>query len=568
MQPILHVTICALNSKYIHSSLAPWNLLARIETYCHPGIIAEVIEGTINEDLESVAKRILASRPQVIGFSCYIWNIEATKQLVRLVKEGLPEAVIVLGGPEVSYNAADILQEEPLVQYVVAGEGEEPLAMLLNCLYHGANTQYITGVNCRTADGLITAPPYVTGNEPPSPYKEQYLHALKGRIAYLETSRGCPYSCAFCLSGFSQVRYFNLERAKKELLLLANSGTQTVKLVDRTFNANRARAMELISFILGEYGVGIPKGVCFHFEIAGDILDEATISLLAAAPVGLIQVEIGMQSFNAETLQAINRRTNVERLQQNIRQIIANGNIHVHLDLIAGLPYEDLSSFAASFNIAYDLQPNMLQLGFLKLLHGSQMRVEPEKYPCRFAEGAPYEVLETPWLAPVELRYLKGTEDALERLYNSRRFRRTLAYLLEQLSLTPFELFGRFGEYLSAKGTDRMALNDFISLVLEYFSVQPGIDKMTLRDKLVCDYLATNSSGRLPAVLQVKDPALKAAKKQLARDDSVLPQQQCRRGIALLYSEPAVVFAYYQDQNPITGEYPLTKVAKETFGLS
>ncbi|KAF1085316.1 coproporphyrinogen III oxidase [Sporotomaculum syntrophicum] len=567
MKPILWVALCTLNSKYIHSSLAPWYLLSGIENYCKPGIIAEVIEGTINEDLESVARRILANRPQVIGFSCYIWNIEATKQLVRLVKDKLPEAVIVLGGPEVSYNAADILQEEPLVQYVVSGEGEEPLAMLLNCLYHNAVTRHIPGVNSRAGDELISATPYVTANDPPSPYTEKYFNALKSRIAYLETSRGCPYSCAFCLSGFGQVRYFSLERAKKELLMLANSGTQTVKLVDRTFNANRSRAVELISFILEHYGNRIPEGVCFHFEIAGDILDEAILGLLAAAPAGLFQVEIGMQSFNEKTLTAIRRKTNVERLKNNIRQIVANGNIHVHLDLIAGLPHEDLSSFAASFNTAYDLKPNMLQLGFLKLLHGSQMREEPENYPCRFNKRAPYEVLETPWLSHEELRYLKRTEDALERLYNSGRFRRTLAYLLERLNIKPFELFAQFGEYLAAKGADRISLNDFIALVLVYFSSQPGIDKTALRDMLVCDYLATNSSGRLPVVLQVKDPALKATKQQLKRVDATFPQHRGRRGIALLYAEPSIVYAYYQDPNPVTGEYPLIKIAKEALGL-
>lgn len=561
MKQILHVAICVLNSKYIHSSLAPWSLLAGIETYCDQGIVAEVIEGTINEDLNNIVQRILAKRPQVIGFSCYIWNIDATKQLVRLVKKAIPNAVIVLGGPEVSYNAADILREEPLVQYVVSGEGETPFALLLNSIYHGENTHHIPGVSYWMGKQLISARQNITGNDPPSPYKEKYFNALKGRIAYLETSRGCPYSCAFCLSGFGKVRYFNLERAKKELLMLANSGTQTVKLVDRTFNAHRERAVELFRFIIQNYAAGIPEGVRFHFEIAGDILDEATISLLATAPAGLIQMEIGLQSFNPETLAAINRKTNVERLKNNIREIVVNGNIHVHLDLIAGLPYENLRSFAESFNTAYDLRPNMLQLGFLKLLHGSLIRVAPEKYPCRYDCRAPYEVTETPWLSSAELHYLKRTEDALQRLFNSGRFRRTLDYLLKQMSIKPFALFGHFGEYLSLKDTNRISLNDFVALVFEHFGAQPGINKMTLRDMLVCDYLATNSSGRLPPVLQVKDPALRRAKKQFERDSSAIPHKG-RRGMALLYSEPCVVYAYYQDKNPVTGEYPLSKMIR------
>lgn len=567
MGQILNAAICVLNSKYIHSSLAPWSLLAGIETYCDQGIIAEVTEGTINEDLDSIVQRILAKRPQVIGFSCYIWNIDATKQLVRLVKGAIPNAVIVLGGPEVSYNAADILREEPLVQYVVSGEGENPFALLLNAIYHGEDTHNIPGVSCWMGKKLMSARQYINDNDPPSPYTEKYFNALKGRIAYLETSRGCPYSCAFCLSGFGNVRYFDLERAKKELLMLANSGTQTVKLVDRTFNANRDRAVELFRFIIKNYGSGIPEGVCFHFEIAGDILDEDTISLLATAPAGLIQLEIGLQSFNTETLAAINRKTNVERLKNNIRKIVANGNIHVHVDLIAGLPHENLRSFAESFNTAYDLRPNMLQLGFLKLLYGSLMRVAPEKYPCQYACRAPYEVTETPWLSSEELQYLKHMEDALQRLSNSGRFRRTLDYLLEQIRIKPFELFGRFGEYLTAKDTNGISLNDFIALVFEYFGDQSGINKMTLRDMLVCDYLATNSSGRLPPVLQVNDPALKCAKKKFKRDRSAITQNKGRRGMALLYSEPCVVYAYYQDKNPITSEYPLSKVNKDTLDL-
>ncbi|MDD3654023.1 MAG: DUF4080 domain-containing protein [Desulfotomaculaceae bacterium] len=560
MKQILHVAICVLNSKYIHSSLSPWCLLAGIEAYCEKGIIAEVIEGTINENPDNILQRILAKSPQVIGFSCYIWNIDATKILIRLVKGAMPNAVIVLGGPEVSYNAADILKEEPLVQCVVSGEGEAPFALLLNCLYHGEHTHNIAGISYRVGGQLMLSRPNTTFNDPPSPYTEKYFNALKGRIAYLETSRGCPYSCAFCLSGFGKVRYFNLERAKKELLMLANSGAQTVKLVDRTFNANRARAVELFNFIIKNYGAGIPEGVCFHFEIAGDLLDEAAISLLAAAPAGLIQMEIGLQSFNPETLAAINRKTNIEQLKNNIRKIVANGNIHVHLDLIAGLPCEDLRSFAKSFNTAYDLRPNMLQLGFLKLLHGSKMRVAREKYPCRYECRAPYEVIETPWLSTEDLLYLKHTEDALQRLYNSRRFRRTLDYLLEQLRIKPFELFGHFGEYLASKNINRISLNDFIALVYKHFGSRSGIDRITLRDMLVCDYLATNSSGRLPPVLQVKDPALKRAKKQFERDSFATSRGKGRRAMALLYSEPCMVYAYYQDKNPVTGEYPLSKI--------
>jgi len=556
MEKRLNAVICVLNSQYIHSALSPWCLLAGVEAYCAEGITAEVVEGTVNEKLNDDLPRILAAKPEVVAFSCYIWNIGATKQLIRLVKNELPEAVIVLGGPEVSYNAADILREESLVDYVISGEGEKPFAYLLNALYRGESINDIPGLSFRSGEIIVQGPPSVSTDDPPSPYSEKYFSSLKGRIAYLETGRGCPFTCAFCLSGYGRVRYFDLERAKRELLLLANSGTQTVKLVDRTFNANRKRAAELLRFIIENYGENIPKGVCFHFEIGGDLLDEDALNILETAPPGLMQLEIGIQSFNCETLAAVNRKTDIERLKSNIRQITGKGNIHVHVDLIAGLPHEDIKSFAEGFNAAYDLGANMLQLGFLKLLYGSPMQIEPHKYPGRFESSAPYEVLETPWLSPEDLQSLHKTEDALDRLYNSGRFRRTLDYILKQTELTPFELFCTFGEYLSNRETRGIALDEYISLFYEYFGEKSGIDRITLRDTMVCDYLSTNSSGRLPRALQVEDSTLKKVKKSLVRGEG-------RRGIAVLYSEPCAVYADYTEKNPVTGEYPLTKIRRQ-----
>jgi radical SAM superfamily enzyme YgiQ (UPF0313 family) len=561
MKQSFNAAICVLNSKYIHSSLAPWCLLAGVNAYCENGISAEVIEGTINEKIEQVAERVIAQSPQVIGFSCYIWNIAATKQLIRLVKSELPDTVIILGGPEVSYNAEEVLREEPMVQYVISGEGEKPFALLLNAIRHGETAQDIPGVCYRSGGQIIVAPPYITEEEPPSPYTQAYFDALKGRIAYLETSRGCPFGCAFCLSGrCGSARFFNLERSKKELLLLANSGTQTVKLVDRTFNANRKRAIELYRFIIENYGEAIPKGVCFHFEIAGDLLDEETIDLLATAPVGAMQLEIGLQSFNSKTLAAINRKTNVERLKQNIERVVANANMHIHIDLIAGLPYEDLNSFAESFNIAYALKPNMLQLGFLKLLYGAPMREKPEEFPCSYSQNPPYEVTQTPWLSPEELLRLHHTEDALERLSNSGRFRRTLEYLLKQSGQTPFALFSGFGEYAAVKGTEKIPLDGYTALVFEYFSVQKGIDKVVLRDMMACDRLSTNSSGKLPNVLRIRDTALKSAVNELEGNEATRSIKGIKRGSALLYSEHCAVYVDYQDKNPINGEFSLHKV--------
>lgn len=558
MEPLLTAVICVLNSQYIHSSLAPWCLLAGVDAYCGENISATVAEGTINEDPNAVCHRIAGLKPDVIGFCCYIWNITETMELIRLIKKQLPNSVIVLGGPEVSYCAEKVLREQPFTDYVVSGEGEKPFAMLLNAISRKEKAKSIPGVCYRNGQITVISPPYVPQEEPISPYTQNYFNALNGRIAYLETSRGCPYSCAFCLSGrCGSARFYPMERAKRELLLLANSGAKTVKLVDRTFNANRGRADELFKFIIENYGTAIPKGVCFHFEIAGDLLEDETIRLLASAPVGSMQMEIGLQSFNSRTLSAINRKTNTERLKQNIQRLVSGGNMHIHIDLIAGLPYEDWNSFAQSFNTAYELKPNMLQLGFLKLLYGAPMREHPEQYPCRYSELPPYEVLETPWLSSEELARLHQTEDALERLYNSGRFRRTLNYVLGATSLTPFELFCRFGSFSAEKGTEKISLDRYTELVFGYFSSLSGIDRAVLRDLMACDRIATNASGKLPAALRIADAALKNTIRTVEAAAEFRAKKGIKRGYAMLYTKNCIVFADYINKNPVTGEFPL-----------
>lgn len=558
----LHSVICVLNSKYIHSSLAPWCLLAGVKAYCCDGITAEVAEGTVNENIEEIARRIAEKNPQVIGFSCYIWNIDATRRLLRIVKSALPDAVIVLGGPEAAYCPETLLQEEPGVNFVITGEGERPFALLLDALAQGSGEKGIPGVSYRLRGQVIVNPPGVPDADPPDPYVGKYFDTLGGRIAYLETSRGCPYSCAFCLSGrCGGARFFDLDRAKQNLLRLANSGAKTVKLVDRTFNANRKRAAELFRFILEHYGREIPQGVCFHFEIAGDLLEEETLGLLSAAPAGSIQLEIGLQSFNEKTLAAVGRKTDTGRLRRNIQRLVDMVNLHIHIDLIAGLPYEDLNSFAESFTIAYRLHPHMLQLGFLKLLHGAPMRENPGQFPCEYAKSPPYEVTATPWLAADELLLLHHMEDAVDRLYNSGRFRRTLQYLLEQSRDTPFALFRRFGEYAAGRIRPGISLDEYTAGLFEYWSGQPGIDQAVLRDLLVCDRISTNSSGRLPPVLYRRDPALRSAVKAL--EQNAPSPKGVKRGYALLYSEPSLIYAEYRDRNPVTGEYPLVKAPLE-----
>lgn len=550
----MKIVIATLNSKFIHSSLAPWCLLAGIRTYGDSSLEPLVIEGTINQLVEDTADKIIEQKPDILGLSCYIWNIKQTHALIQMVKTALPNVVIAVGGPEVGYCAKTVLSEHPLIDFVLSGEGEKPFAELCNALLHGKN-QYPIGVSYRTENGIYEAEPYISGKMPPSPYTEEYLNALNGRIAYLETSRGCPYSCAFCLSGrCGKVCFFDLERAKNEMVLLANSGTQTVKLVDRTFNANRERAEQLFSFIIEQYGVSIPKGVCFHFEIAGDILTDSTLEILSRAPKGAIQLEIGMQSFHEPTLQYIHRKTNTKRLISNIQKLTSFDNMHIHIDLIAGLPFEDIRTFEKSFNIGFSLGTNMLQLGFLKLIHGSDMRENPERYPCSFDSEPPYEVTETPWLSREDILQLHGVEDALERIANSGRFPSTLAYLLNFFE--PFELF------LTAApaGHERISLDEYTDALYRIFSSHPKINRACLRDEMVKDRIASNATGRLPASLRIEDKNLGKIKRAL--ELRYPTPTGVKRGMAVLYTTGEVVYADYCHKDPITGRYEthITKI--------
>ncbi len=477
-----------------------------------------------------------------------------------MLRSAFPDSSIILGGPEVSYNPKEILGTYDWCDFVISGEGEYPFALLCDALKNGESL-HIPGLCFKSKEEIIINEPYVSESEPPSPYCDEYFTSLGGRIAYLETSRGCPYSCAFCLSGrCGKVRFFDMERAKSEMLLLAKSGTQTVKLIDRTFNANKARAKELWKFVINEHGKGIPENVCFHFEIAGDILDEESIEILNSAPKGSIQLEIGMQSFNEKTLEYINRKTNTKKLIENIKKLLAPQNLHIHIDLIAGLPFEDMESFTNSFNIGYNLRSNMLQLGFLKLLHGAAMREESEKYPCKFSAEPPYEVISTPWLNEYELSLLHKVEDALERLCNSGRFIGTVDYVLEKTGLTPFDFFKNFGVFAAEKCGPFVSLDDYTEIAFQYFSSIDCIDPSVLKDTMICDRLCSNSSGKLPPVLKVCNPDIKKIRLAIESEEENKRKPGIKRGFSLLESEKAAVFADYENKDPVTGKFLLKKV--------
>lgn len=544
--------ICALNSKYIHSSLAPWCLYTSCKKILSDEYEIKVVEGTINEKEEDIYERLLAEKADFISFSCYIWNIGRVLSIAeKLKKQGV---TIALGGPEVSYRQREILEKHHFVDFVLSGEGEVSLPSLITAVAQ-KNVTDIMGVSHRKGDEIfISEGKIIDFQSTVSPYCKEYFESLKGRIAYIESSRGCPFSCAFCLSGrCGKVRFLPLERVKNEMLMLCEMGAKTVKFVDRTFNCNPKRAYEILDFINEEYGKRIPDDVCFHFEIAADILTENLFEIIAQLPVGAVQFEVGIQSFNEETLRKINRKTDVDLVERNVKKLLSFENCHVHIDLIAGLPLEGYDRFVEGFNRAYNIGANMLQLGFLKVLHGSPMGVDKESYPCVYSWEPPYEVISTPWISESELKNLRICENELERLYNSGRFERTLRYLTEKMPA--YDLFFGFGEFLTNKGENgSIPLDKYVCLAYEHFSTLRGVDKILLRDLMLLDRISTNNSDIIPKCLRVEDDRLKKLKRLVSSEKGKV------KSVAILYSKNEAVYCDYSEKkNPVTGQWEIKK---------
>lgn len=548
------VVVCVLNSKYIHSSLAPWCLFTAAEKYCCSGISLKVVEGTINEREDMVLSRILNEKPDAVSFSCYIWNIEKTLKLCEKIKASSADTKIILGGPEVSYNQKEVLLKNAAVDFILSGEGEVTFPQLINCLYLGTALD-LPSLSYRKGDEVCVdsrIPPF---DESISPYCKEYFDSLNGRIAYIESSRGCPFSCAFCLSGrMGKVRYFDIDRVKNEMIHLSACGAKTVKFVDRTFNCNKKRAGEILNFISEQRGRAISAETCFHFEIAADLLDEELFEIIEKLPVGSVQFEVGIQSFNENTLRAINRRTHIKNVTENVRRLISFGNCHVHIDLIAGLPEENYNSFIEGFNKAYDIKADMLQLGFLKVLKGSPMAENPEKFVCEYNITPPYEVISTPWITGDELHKLHVAENELERLYNSGRFRRTLDYVLSETDMTAYDLFFSFGEHLKKIGEKgSIPLDRYADLTFDWLCTVDGIDTMKLRNSMIKDRIATNNSGVIPQRLKINDADLRRVKKYI--NENYPPEKGVNRTIAILYGESKAIYCDYENRHPVSGEY-------------
>lgn len=546
--------LAAINAKYIHSNPGVYSLKMYAE-HCSgapesggyqggcgskgqslPPVHVEIAEYTINNQMELILEDVYRRKPDVVGISCYIWNITHALNLVRDLHKVLPDTDIWLGGPEVSFDAPKLLEREPEVLGVMKGEGEETFAGLLKCyellgrsvrrtwreqgtcgsweMFWQRMTE-IAGLTYRTENGKIldqAVRPVMDMSWIPFLYPD--LDGFEHRIVYYESSRGCPFSCSYCLSSIDKsVRFRDLELVKQELDFFLERKVPQVKFVDRTFNCRKSHAMAIWQYIL-EHDNGVTN---FHFEVAADIMDEEELELIGRMRPGLIQLEIGVQSTNPDTIREIRRKMDLERVRKVVAQVNAGRNVHQHLDLIAGLPYEDYDSFHKSFNDVYAMKPEQLQLGFLKVLKGSYMYEMAPRYELVYRELPPYEVLSTRWLPYGDVLRLKGVENMVEVYYNSGQFANTLKLLVQEFP-DAFVMYERLAQYYDCKGLNGLShsrlaryeiLHDFISSVLgeqnqssaENGPLSDGGAKertpAMYEDALMCDlYLRENSKSR------------------------------------------------------------------------
>jgi radical SAM superfamily enzyme YgiQ (UPF0313 family) len=501
----MKILLTALNAKFVHTSLALWY----IYRFCRddfPGL--KFREFNINQELAWVFGEIYSEKADAVAFSCNIWNIEPIMIIAKRLKDLAPRTTVILGGPEVWAEPEAILEKNPQIDMIVLGEGELTFSeWLKEYSNESGDWEKISGLVFRKGESLIRTSarkPISDLNRLPFPYPED-LTDFRQKLVYYETSRGCPYRCQYCLSANERgVRFLSLDRVKEELLKFIDAEIAQVKLVDRSFNCDIKRAKEIWRFLLEHQGV-----TNFHFEIVGDLLDEESIAILSEAPRGLFQFEIGVQSTNQETLRLINRRMDFEKLKRQVAKLHHNSKTFIHLDLIAGLPGEDYSSFARSFNDNLLIEPDRLQLGFLKLLKGSGLRECVAEYGYHFTEEPPYEVLSSNWITYEELWRLKTIEDLLERYYNSGRFQAVFRYILARTD-NPFKFFEDFAQWWKKHELDQKAhkIKDLYQYLLNFCQI--GYDNvLIIRNLLKYDLLLGERMVELPSWAGRLSPELK-----------------------------------------------------------
>jgi len=454
----MKTVLVGINAKFIHSNLGIHSIRKYAEKQ---GLAIDVLEYTINQSIDDILERVVETRAEVIGFSCYIWNIEMIKKIVIEIQKIMPETMIILGGPEVSYEIKDLMLELPMVDMVIYGEGEKTTYEILSSIENNCDYKQVAGIayrvnnmNSGSSDEdsneegteIIINPlaTHMDMDDMPFIYEDD-MSDYDNRILYYESTRGCPFNCQYCLSSIEKgIRYRSLSLVQEELQFFLDQQVKQVKFVDRTFNCNHSRTHAIWSYII-EHDNGFTN---FHFEIAADLLTDGILELLESARPGLIQLEIGVQSTNPRTLEIVQRVTDFSSLTKSVNQIQSYKNIHIHLDLIAGLPAEGYERFSKSFDDVYSLQPDQLQLGFLKVLKGSGIKHLAKEYGLVYRDYAPYEILKTNDLTFAEMSKLKMVEYVLELYYNSGHFRNTLRYL-EGFFDSPFQLYEGLGRHFA-----------------------------------------------------------------------------------------------------------------------
>ena len=486
--------LIGINAKYIHTNLA----IRYLKAYCSKQYQnIQLKEFSINDSLGNVLKEVYSKDHPIYAFSCYIWNIDMVLKLCSSLKKLNPGAVIILGGPEVSFDAAELMEAHKYIDYIIRGEGEEALLELLHLMNDEKENQAgILGLTYRRSNQIISNPDRpLLHNLDIIPFPYDDLEQLDNKIVYYETSRGCPFSCQYCLSStLHGVRYFSMERIKKDIKLFIDLGVKQVKLVDRTFNCNKSHSLEIIKYV-----IKLDSKTNFHFEIGADLLDDEMIAVVAQAPKDMFQFEIGVQSTNPIALKEISRAMNIDKVKQNVLALKQANNCHLHLDLIAGLPHEDFNSFGSSFDEIHQLMPDMLQLGFLKLLKGSGIRYRAKEYDIEYNSFSPYEVLKTKWISYEEIIKLKEIEQILELYYNSGRFKNSLSYLFKNHYPSFFQFYMDLAEYwnrndlfVAAQSTKELYN------ILHSFAESKKLMSVTLNELIKLDWLLYYNNGNMP----------------------------------------------------------------------
>ena len=554
---ILKILLAACNAKYIHSNLAVYNLKSCSGEYSHNVVIKEY---TINQIQDDILKDIYLEQPDVICFSCYIWNISFVKELVPDLKKILPHVDFWAGGPEVSYDAVEFLKKNPAFFGVMVGEGEETFHELAGYYIERKpeNLKEIRGVafhdETKVPDIVHTGWRELMDLSK-VPFAYSNLTEFKNRIIYYESSRGCPFSCSYCLSSIDKkLRFRDIELVKKELQFFIDNKVPQVKFVDRTFNCKHDHAMAIWRYIT-EHDNGITN---FHFEISADLLREEELALMKTMRPGLIQLEIGVQSTNPQTIKAIRRTMDFEKLKGIVEQIHSFGNIHQHLDLIAGLPYEGYESFHKSFCDVYALRPEQFQLGFLKVLKGSHMMEMTGEYQILYKDREPYEVLSTAWLTYGEILGLKMVESMVEVYYNSGQFKHTLVFL-EQYFEDPFRMYEALGRFYEKKGYSEISHSRMrrYEILMEFAGEQKEIPLEVLSDVMLLDlYLRENLKSR-PSFASDQKPY-----ERLIWDYRKVEKIPKTAHIEVFRDGKTILFDY-TDRDPLTNNARLTDITDE-----